>query len=514
MSSDSDSPFSPTGSGPPTPSGAWSPDSLGSDSPSWEEEEEDDKETPLEPLHSESPSGQNEYSLPAASPSWDEESSGPAIQQAIQQAPTHQTIRPVRPESINQTGPPPRAWQQLPQASDMRSADQAAMPQGMSQAMPQAMPQAMQSMPQKSVHDFTSGAHRGSSHGDSQPSLGVIGGVSEFGRAAQASAPASNTGISPGQFPRGAQASHEFQRGAPASNQFLRSAVSQAHAEMPRSTLSARSASGCAGGCASPTRSSTHTVLTDIETRCDELFRNIQQHDGEKLRMLQDQFGELDAQTFKEAMRLGGKAWENEISQSAIMKLSASGHDPERLTELKKTLHRLFWVMWTRSALLFLKTHFGVPINARLAGHSLQAADHVDFPTGVFMASGQALAAHPESHSGADLVLLAQDVTPDEVSDAMSVCWAALSEATSQGDGLFAPSSVRRMQGVLGFIGEALTTHSEHSASHGATNGPLEEGLDKAFANFLALCGARVLHLMAAAAHAQPEPVISDDSWG
>ncbi len=207
-------------------------------------------------------------------------------------------------------------------------------------------------------------------------------------------------------------------------------------------------------------------------------------------------------------IRTKGQEWEQEIAQRALHKLmhslgDKSDPDPERVEQLRSNIQMLFYIFWTRSAITYLKCALGVPLNGALAQEQFDPT-HVDHNKHLDSAMAQKLDTHPDVAS--DLVLLSEDVTPDEVNEALSICWQILRDSAPQDAtadqmlDMFSSASVQIMQALVGFLTEALTTHMAVSEERGATADRLGRDLDASFANFLSTCGKRVMDLMASSA--------------
>ena len=210
--------------------------------------------------------------------------------------------------------------------------------------------------------------------------------------------------------------------------------------------------------------------------------------------------------SFCDLVHRKGHEWERHISETAVHKVKhalgqRSAPDEDISQSMRDRMHRLFWILWTRSALFCLRCECGHGLTAGIPGQSFDAGD-IDFCTHVHSAMSRELEHHSEAGSS-DLVLLAQDVVPDDVNGALSAAWAFLS-GDAEPD-LFGAESVSIMQALIGFMSEALTRLVDSTEQHGVNNSPVAREFDRCFANFLALCIARTSHLMAAACVASIE---------
>lgn len=206
--------------------------------------------------------------------------------------------------------------------------------------------------------------------------------------------------------------------------------------------------------------------------------------------------------SFCDILHRKGFEWELHISATALHKVQhalgqRSEPDQDMSQSMRDNMHNLFWIMWTRSALFLLRCECGHEVSEGIPGQSFDAG-HIDLPKHIDAAMAWRLEQHPEMHKGgSDMVLLAQDVHPDDVNAALAAAWSFL-----RGDNqieLFGPESVALMQALIGFMTEALSVHVDTTEQHGVNQSPVGRELDRAFANFLALCACRAVQLMASA---------------
>jgi hypothetical protein len=196
-----------------------------------------------------------------------------------------------------------------------------------------------------------------------------------------------------------------------------------------------------------------------------------------------------------------GHEWEQHISATALHKVQhalgqRSEPDADMSQLMRDNMHNLFWILWTRSALFMLRCECGQELTAGIPGETFDAG-HIDLPKHLDMAMARQLEKHPEMNAGSDMILLAQDVHPDDVNKALSSAWAFLQGGIQPE--LFGAESVALMQVIIGFMTEALSVHVECTEQHGVNQSPVGRELDRGFANFLAMCTCRAAQLMASA---------------
>lgn len=253
--------------------------------------------------------------------------------------------------------------------------------------------------------------------------------------------------------------------------------------------------------------------LGDAHDEISDLFRRIQSRTDQQFAQVARSRPAQGAQhpDFKDVMQRIGEDWERQIADQALQKLhGALGQsgpaDDQKSQQLRANVHRLFWILWTRSALFYLKCQLGLPLNsAGLHGGAFDTND----PSMLRHMEGhhaEHLDQHPHAGAGHDLVLLAQDVMPDEVNAALSVAWSILNANGSAPHAddhnlqtLFGAGSMSVIQAILGFISQVLVCHRTATDQQGARANPLARDLDRSFANFLGMCGRRALELSASA---------------